>query len=666
MSTIADQPAEIVAAATPSPAPKADQNLYRIRLRGRLARWRRQVLEIGRLEPKMQALSDHQLRKESLSLQYRARSGEKLEALLVAAFALVREAAVRKLNMRHFDVQLLGGIAMFHGSVAEMETGEGKTLTATLPLYLHSLVGKGAHLATVNDYLAARDAELMRPIFEALGISVGVIQTGMNQNERRAAYKSDVTYGTAKEFGFDFLRDRLLIRRVGEANISFTGGAVQPEGKQKNEQPVQRGMHFALVDEADSILIDEARTPLIISAVPGEAQLRAVACYRWASTVVDQFEEDEHYDYDHEKKTVELTFEGRHLARVLKKPDEMGPVGLVDIYQYIERAIKVGREFHLHKQYVVKDGEIVIVDEFTGRMAEGRKWSTGIHQAVEAKTGVEVTVETGHAARVTVQDLFRRYDYLAGMTGTAATSARELKKIYELKVFCIPTNRPVRRHRLRDAVYSSADEKWNAIARKVAELHAEGRPVLIGTRSIDKSEQLSQLLTAAGVEHEVLNARHVAREAEIVAQAGQRGRVTVATNMAGRGTDIKLGEGVADLGGLHVICTEVHDAARIDRQLIGRCGRQGDPGSFQQYLAVDDEILELAYGSKKAKKIASRVGRHAAGAALRISPQVFRRAQKKIEKRHFRGRKVMLYHEKHRKKMHVEMGQDPYLDMPDQ
>jgi preprotein translocase subunit SecA len=298
-------------------------------------------------------------------------------------------------------------------------------------------------------------------------------------------------------------------------------------------------------------------------------------------------------------------------------------------------------------------------------MAEGRKWSSGIHQSVEAKQGVEVTVETGHAARVTVQDLFRRYQFLAGMTGTAATSARELKKIYELKVFCIPTNRPVRRHRLPDAVYGSAEEKWKAIALKVKELHAAGRPVLIGTRSIDKSEQLSQLLTAEGVEHSVLNARHVAREAEIVALAGQAGRVTVATNMAGRGTDIKLGDGVAALGGLHVICTEVHDAARIDRQLIGRCGRQGDPGSFQQYLAVDDEILEMAYGTKKAEKMAKRVKAETKG-AVNVSPRIFRRAQRKIEKRHFRGRRVMLYHEKHRKKMHIEMGQDPYLDMPDQ
>ncbi len=651
------------------PADRPNRSAAELRVTGKLARWRKKVIEIGQLEGTMRALSDPALRKESLSLQYRARSGESLESLLVEAYALAREAGRRALRMRHFDVQILGGIAIFHGSIAEMETGEGKTLTATLPLYLHSLVGKGSHLATVNDYLAKRDAEIMLPLYRALGLSVGIIQTDMPRNDRIKAYAADITYGTSKEFGFDFLKDRLLLRRLGEGSDAIDGAqsTAVPMGNQgnPNEQPVQRGMHFALVDEADSILIDEARTPLIISAAPGEAQMRAVACYQWAAEVAFQFEEDEHYEYDHEKKTVELTFEGRHLTRKLEKPEEMGPVGLVDIYQYIERAIKVGKEFQLHQQYVVNDGEIVIVDEFTGRMAEGRKWSAGIHQSVEAKEGVEITVETGHAARVTVQDLFRRYEYLGGMTGTAATSARELKKIYETPVYTIPTNRLVQRQRLPDQIYPTGDEKWAAIVVQVQEMHSIGRPVLIGTRSIDKSELLSELLSQAGISHQVLNARHVAREAEIVSQAGQMGRVTVATNMAGRGTDIKLGEGVAELGGLHVICTEVHDSARIDRQLAGRCGRQGDPGSIQQFLALDDEILEMAFGEKKANKLANirRISTHGTST---VSSSVFRKAQRKIERRHFRGRKVMLYQEKHRKKMHVEMGQDPYLDMPDQ
>jgi preprotein translocase subunit SecA len=605
-----------------------------------------------------------QLKKRSLSLQYRARSGERLERLLVEAFALMRESARRTIGLRHFDVQMLGGIAMFHGSIAEMETGEGKTLTATLPMYLHALVGKGTHLATVNDYLAKRDADWMAPAYRMLGLTVGVIQTGMNQEERRQAYGCDITYGTAKEFGFDFLRDRLLLRRIGESPVSWRSDTGEAD-KVSHENPVHRHMHFGIVDEADSILIDEARTPLIISAIPGEAQQRAVACFAWAAEAAKDFYEDQHYEYDNEKRTVELNFAGRQLARLVPKPPELGPVGLVDIYQYIERAIKVGREFHLHQQFVIRDGEIVIVDEFTGRMSEGRKWSAGIHQAVEAKEGVEVTVETGHAARITVQDLFRRYTYLAGMTGTAASSARELRKIYGLRVYAIPTNRPVQRFRKPSVVYASAEHKWGAIIQEIKALHEKGRPVLIGTRSIDKSERLSSLLSEARIAHEVLNARHIAREAEIIAQAGQRGRVTVATNMAGRGTDIRLGEGVAALGGLHVIGTEVHDAQRIDRQLAGRCGRQGDPGSFQQFLAMDDEILSLAFTHKKAHRMAAAMRGDDQG-HVNVSPRLFRRAQRVLERRHFRGRRVLMYHEKHRKKMHIEMGQDPYLDMPDQ
>ena len=343
----------------------------------------------------------------------------------------------------------------------------------------------------------------------------------------------------------------------------------------------------------------------------------------------------------------------------------MGPVGLVDIYQYIERAVKVGREFHNHRQYVVKDGEIVIVDEFTGRIAEGRKWSAGIHQSVEAKEDVEISVETGHAARVTVQDLFRRYKHLCGMTGTARTSAGELKKIYKTGVVRVPTNRPVARKILPDVVFATADDKWRAITEEIKRQHATGRPILVGTRSIDKSERLAEFLTEAGIEHEILNARHIAREAEIVAAAGHRGKVTVATNMAGRGTDIKLEEGMTDLGGLCVIGTEVHDSARIDRQLAGRSGRQGDPGSFQQFLAMDDEILEIAFSPEKAEKMAANVKPDANG-LVNVASKLFRKAQQIVEKRHFRGRKVLLYHEKLRKKMHVEMGQDPYLDMPDQ
>jgi preprotein translocase subunit SecA len=638
------------------------ESLLPLTARGRLARWSGLVPKIGSLEPELKNLSDYRLRKRSLSLRYRARSGEPLSRLLCEGYALVREAGRRTINMRHFDVQILGGIAMFNRSIVEMQTGEGKTLTATLPMYLYALAGKGCNLATVNDYLAQRDAEWMGPIYKALGLSVGVVQTQMQQPDRRKAYGCDVTYGTAKEFGFDFLRDRLLLRRIREGEKDLLGGMLGQTSGEGHEKPVQREPYFALVDEADSILIDEARTPLIISALPTEEQKLAVECYKWSSEVIDEFEEDVDYEFDHEKKSVELTREGRLKARLLSKPEAMDTVGMFHIYQYVERAIKVGREFHLDRQYVVRDGEVVIVDEFTGRMSEGRKWRDGIHQAVEAKEGVEVTVETGQAARVTVQDFFLRFDKLAGMTGTARASSRELRKIYKCHVILVPTNRRMIRQRLPDLVFPDADAKWAAVVEDICRMHAAGRPVLIGTRSIDKSEHLSQMLNEKGIEHQVLNANHIEEEAEIVARAGLPGRVTVSTNMAGRGTDIRLGEGIAELGGLHVICTEMHDSARIDWQLRGRCGRQGDPGTHRQYLALDDELLESGFGPKKGEKY-QEVGKQANG-SLDSYYRTFKRAQKKVERRHFRDRKALMYFEKQRKKMQRQMGQDPYLDSP--
>ncbi|MFZ5832933.1 MAG: preprotein translocase subunit SecA [Planctomycetota bacterium] len=667
--------------------------------RWRLRRWSKLVEQIGTLEPELQQLTDQQLRKRSLSLRYRAKSGESLVKLLVEAFALVREAGRRTLGMRHFDVQLLGGIAIFHRSIVEMQTGEGKTLTATLPLYLHSLVGKGCHLATVNDYLARRDAEWMRPLYEALGTTVGVVETQLSQPQRRQAYACDVTYGTAKEFGFDFLRDRLLLRSLTEGQGDLVGRMLG-RGPAGGEKPVQREAYFALVDEADSILIDEARTPLIISALPTEQQRLAVECYRWTAGAVHEFTEGEDYEYDHEKRQAELTREGRQKARGLPKPPAMDSVGMVPIYQYIEQALVVAREYHRDRQYVVRDGEIVIVDEFTGRLSEGRKWRDGVHQAVEAKEGVEVTVATNQAARITVQDFFLRYENLAGMTGTAMNSARELRRIYRCKVLPIPTNRPAIRRRMPDRVFGTAEAKWQAIVDEVCAMHAIGRPVLVGTRSIDKSELLSTLLTAHGIEHRVLNAHHIAAEADIVARAGERSKVTVSTNMAGRGTDIKLGEGVHELGGLHVICTEMHESGRIDRQLIGRCGRQGDPGTYRQYLALDDDLLESGFGPDKAERY-KQIGAAAEGkldaiqglACATDQPAAdrgsmpgsavddskpgeshrgpldgyashFRRAQKRVERRHFRQRRALVYFEKERKKMQRQMGQDPYLDHP--
>jgi preprotein translocase subunit SecA len=628
----------------------------------RIKRWRGLVPLVGALEPELMALNDQQLRKRSLSLRYRAKSGEPLSRLLVEGYALVREAARRTIKMRHFDVQILGGIAMYHRSIVEMQTGEGKTLTATLPLYLYALVGKGAHLATVNDYLARRDAQWMGPVYQALGMTVGIIETPMQQPQRRVAYGSDVTYGTAKEFGFDFLRDRLLLRRISEGQADLLGGMLGQGKSGGDEQPVQGPPYFALVDEADSILIDEARTPLIISAMPTDEQQREVECYRWSSEVAGDFVDDEDYEFDHEKKKVELTREGRQKVRALAKPETLDEVGMVNIYRYIEQAILVGREYHFDRQYVVRDGEIVIVDEFTGRLAEGRKWRDGIHQAVEAKQGVEVTVATGQAARITIQDFFLRYERLAGMTGTAMDSAGELRKIYRCHVLPIPTNKPAIRQRLKTAVFGTADVKWEAVVQEVCEMHAKGRPVLIGTRSIDKSELLSTLLKAHGIEHQVLNAHRIAEEADIVARGGQRQRVTVSTNMAGRGTDIKLGEGIAEQGGLHVILTEMHDAARVDRQLIGRCGRQGDPGTYRQYLGLDDELLLAGLGPKKSDRLKAQ-GEKALGQLDRLA-SLFRRAQNKVERRHFRQRRALMYFEKERKKMQRQMGQDPYLDTP--
>lgn len=631
--------------------------------RWQLASWKQQLPVIAGFETELQALGDRELRKRSLSLRFRAKSGEPLAKIMPEAFALVREAGRRSIGLRHFDVQMLGGIALFHGAVAEMQTGEGKTLTATLPMYLHALVGKGAHLATVNDYLAQRDADLMNAVYRALGMSIGVVQTKDTSEMRRKAYACDITYGTAKEFGFDFLRDRLLLRRLGMERSDFLGEGSSHRWDAGNEQPVQRQAHFALVDEADSILIDEARTPLIIGSLADKAREEIVGTYQWAAANAKYFEEGKHFEYHHDEHRVELTAEGRQLLRAIPRPEVIKGMGLIDLYQYIERAVKVDRDFHLHRQYIVQDDEIVIVDEFTGRLAEGRKWRDGIHQAIEAKEQITVSVPTGQAARVTVQDLFLRYRYLAGMTGTIISSAPEVRKIYRIGVVQVPTNRPAIRKRLPDQVYGTADQKWQAIAREIVEVHATGRPVLIGTRSIDKSMIVSKLLDEHGFPHQVLNANEVAEEAAIVERAGQIGKITVATNMAGRGTDIKLGPGVHELGGLHVICTEMHDSARIDRQLAGRCGRQGDPGSFRQYLALDDEILLNGFGPKKAKSMETH------GMKLNTNqPQyagLFRRAQLKVERKHFRDRRALLYYEKTRKKMQREMGQDPYLDTPD-
>lgn len=630
----------------------------------------RMVDQIESLEADMKALDDTKLRRLGRSLSYRARAGEPPDDLLIETFAATREAGRRTLGMRHYDVQLLAGIALVHGSIVEMQTGEGKTLVATLPLMLYALSRRGAQLATVNDYLARRDAEWMEPIYKALGLSVGIVESEMDFDARRTAYAKDVTYGTAKEFGFDFLKDRLMQRELKEGRVNL-GATLLGEAQSGESKLLQRPYWFVLVDEADNVLIDEARTPLIISSPdgePGEREQRKAALFMFARDVAAEMEEDVHYEYDPQKRSAELLGVGRSSVRAAERPRLVDSVSMLEMYDAVELALRARIAFIRDRQYVVRDKEdepgqeVVIIDEFTGRIAEGRSWRDGLHQAVEAKEGIEVKAgRGGHAARITIQDLFARWPHLAGMTGTIATSAGEIARTYEVGIAVVPTNRPAIRERLTPVVCRDYQEKMGQIVEDIAEVHATGRPILIGTRSIDKSEDLSKLLTAAGLPHTVLNARNVATEAEIVAAAGGHGQITVSTNMAGRGTDIKLGEGVTDLGGLHVICTELHDSARIDRQLVGRCGRQGDPGTWRQFLALDDDILVEGYGPKRASRIARRLS-----GQLRANPErlvaFFQRAQQRVEARHRRQRRALEYMERQKAESHIQMSQDPYLD----
>ena len=638
-------------------------------VRNRRADW---VPRINAAEPALQALSDAELRSASLALRYRARSGESPKRLTVDAFALVREAARRTLNMRHFDVQLLGGLTLIARGLAEMQTGEGKTLTATLPLYLYAIYGRGAHLATVNDYLARRDADLMRPVYAALGLTCGVIESGTEPADRRRAYAADITYGTAKEFGFDYLRDRLLLRGQDDAGSDLVGRLAGEPDQRRGDKLLQRSPFFMLVDEADSVLIDDAGTPLIIAGAAGEVPPATTARYEFAAAQAGLFREDEHYTLQRSEKRVELTFAGREFVRSLPYPKVMSGVGLVTLYEDCERAVLVDRLYARDRNYVVRPSEqkhessICIVDEFTGRIAEGRKWRSGLHQAVEAKERMPITDDGSQAARITVQEFFLRYRHLAGMSGTAQGSASELKRIYKLQTRQVPTNRPPIRKQLPTRIFGTAEARWQAVLEEIGRLHAAGRPVLIGTRSIDQSEQLSVLLRAAGLEHQVLNAHHEAQEAEIVAQAGALGRITVATNMAGRGTDVRLGPGVHELGGLHVVITEMHEAARIDRQLVGRSGRQGDPGSYRFCLSLEDDLLQEAFGPQRAEKL-KRLGlaeKDAVNRDFTSYERLFRRAQRNVERRRFRRRKQLLAYEKRRRATALPVGLDPHVDLP--
>ena len=575
------------------------------------------VAKINDLEPEIQALSDDELKAKTPEFKQRIENGESLDSLLPEAFAVVREAGKRVLNMRHYDVQLIGGIVLHQGKIAEMKTGEGKTLVATLPVYLNALTGRGVHVVTVNDYLAKRDSQWMGKLYNFLGLSTGVIVHGLDDDERKAAYAADITYGTNNEFGFDFLRDNM---------------------KYSLEDMVQREFYYAIVDEVDSILIDEARTPLIISG-PSED---STDLYYRVNSVIPSLKKDTHFTVDEKARTASLTDEGVVLVEKMLGVDNLYDPVNTEILHHVQQALKAHALFKKDVDYIVKDGEVIIVDEFTGRIMPGRRYSDGLHQALEAKEGVKIESENQTLASITFQNFFRMYEKLAGMTGTADTEAAEFKKIYDLDVVVIPTDKPMIRVDHPDVVFRTIEEKFNAAAREIKELHKKGQPVLVGTTSVEDSERLSGILKKMGVPHEVLNAKYHEREAEIVAHAGEKGRVTIATNMAGRGTDIVLGEGVAELGGLHILGTERHESRRIDNQLRGRAGRQGDPGSSRFYLALEDDLLRI-FGSERIAGLMDKMGMEP-GEPIEHSmlSKAIENAQRKVEAHNFEIRKHLL------------------------
>lgn len=575
------------------------------------------VAAINQLEPEIKNLDDTDLAARTGIFRERLAAGVPLDSLLPEAFAVCREAAWRVLGMRHFDVQLIGGMVLHQGKIAEMKTGEGKTLAATLPVYLNALTGRGVHVVTVNDYLARRDAEWMGKLYQFLGLSVGSILHGMDDTERREAYAADITYGTNNEFGFDYLRD----------NMKF-----------ELQDFCQREFHYAIVDEVDSILIDEARTPLIIS---GPAEM-STELYEKVDRLIHKFKADEHYTMDEKARSVSLTDEGVSLGEKLLEVENLYDPRNIEWLHHLNQALKANVLFKRDVDYLVRDGQVVIVDEFTGRAMQGRRFSDGLHQALEAKEGVKVEKENQTLASITFQNYFRMYKKLSGMTGTADTEAAEFKKIYNLDVVIMPTHNTMIRQDYADVIYKNAKAKDRAIIREIQELHKKGQPVLVGTISIDVSEKIAAMLKKVGVPHEVLNAKQHEREAEIVADAGQKGKVTIATNMAGRGTDIKLGEGVIELGGLHILGTSRHESRRIDNQLRGRSGRQGDPGSSRFYLSLEDDLLRI-FGSDRISGIMDKLGMEEDEPIEHtMISRAIENAQRKVEGHNFDIRKHLL------------------------
>ena len=629
------------------------------------------VAAINLLEPGVRLLTDDQIQARTLELKQRVQEGASLDDVLAEAFALCREAGRRTVGMRHFDVQLIGGMVLHHGKIAEMKTGEGKTLVATLAAYLNALTAKGVHVITVNDYLARRDAAWMGPIYRFLGLSVGVIQHDMDDAARKEAYAADVTYGTNNEFGFDYLRD----------NMKYSLDAM-----------VQRGHHYAIVDEVDSILIDEARTPLIISG-PSE---ESTEIYARADTIIPRLKKEEDYTVDEKARTVALTEEGVEKAETLLRVENLYDPGEMELNHAVQQALRAHVLFRRDVDYVEKEGQVIIVDEFTGRLMPGRRWSDGLHQAVEAKEKVKVQKENQTLATITFQNYFRMYGKLAGMTGTADTEAVEFDKIYRLEVMIAPTNRPLIRVENADVVYRTEREKFDAVVEEIEDLHKKGQPVLVGTISIEKSEHLSELLKKRRIPHVVLNAKYHEKEAEIVAQAGRLQAVTIATNMAGRGTDILLGgnaeflarreigeqgidpatvtseqwkermerhqarcvtehDQVVALGGLHILGTERHEARRIDNQLRGRAGRQGDPGSSRFYMSLEDDLMRI-FGSDRISGLMKRLGMEE-GVPIehRMVTRAIERAQKQVEARNFEIRKHLLEYDDVNNKQRTEI-----------
>lgn len=631
------------------------------------------------------------LAEQVTQLRWLAKSGHSLRSLLPQAFALGVEASRRVLGKTHYPVQIMGGIALIEGYIAEMQTGEGKTLTAVLPALLRSLPGRGCHVLTANEYLAKRDAEEMGRVFKELGLTTGCVEEEMDDDARIPQYQCDITYGTATQIGFDFLRDRL--KRGAEPNEGPRAASSQLGTA---SGVVQRELYFALVDEADSILIDEAKTPLIIG-IETKEKASIESLYRWSNQAAHTLKVREDFEIDDRKRLLDLTDEGCRKVILLSKPIVMDQIDMETIYQHIERALTSIHLFQRDRDYVVVDGkEVAIVDEGTGRVMEGRKWQDGLHQAIEVKEGIALSAQTGSAARVTIQSLFRRYEHLCGMTGTARPAKRELKRVYKLPMIVIPTNKPCIRRGLPTRVFATLGAKWKAVAQSTQEMMQQGRPVLIGTPSVEASIGLSEILRDLGVKHRVLNAYEHEKESEIVAEAGLLGQVTISTNMAGRGTDILLGGKKLELidfekypeeqreqlynewlarhkivedevrrsGGLHVIATEMHSSARVDRQLVGRAARQGDPGTYQFFLSLEDELLRVLSPQQR-DAIKKKARPDASGEVSASWRKKFEKTQAALEKLHTRQRKQQLEHEKQRATRYHKLRLDPFIELTD-